>query len=229
MFNSSNMKLLLTSAVGLLAFTAIDAGFSKANAANFFFVPVAPSENANLDLNADPIFDIETDTNGNRIVGGGQPVSFNIFADITGFTAQGADEIALTWTTSIDPTELSFVSATANTRVSLTGQANQLVQTMSYLTVADGLGLRPHDGVNDFGITLTGVDLYNGGVRVGSIAVTAFDAPSVNNLNLPGNEFNQVVEVQSVPEPLTLLGAGTAMGFGAFFKRKLKASKSSKN
>ena len=227
MFNSSNMKLLLTSAVGLLAFTAIDSGFSKANAANFFFVPVAPSENANLDN--DPIFDIETDTNGNRIVGGGQPVSFNIFADITGFTAQGADEIALTWTTSIDPTELSFVSATANTRVSLTGQANQLVQTMSYLTVADGLGLRPHDGVNDFGITLTGVDLYNGGVQVGSIAVTAFDAPSVNNLNLPGNEFNQVVEVQSVPEPLTLLGAGTAMGFGAFFKRKLKASKSSKN
>jgi hypothetical protein len=48
---------------------------------------------------------------------------------------------------------------------------------VSYLTVNPGI--RPHDGVNDFGITLTGVDLYNGGVRVGSIAVTAFDAPSV--------------------------------------------------
>ena len=225
MFNSSNMKLLLTSAVGLLAFTAIDARFSKANAANFFFVPVAPSENANLDN--DPIFDIETDTNGNRIVGGGQPVSFNIFADITGFTAQGADEIALTWTTSIDPTELSFVSATANTRVSLAGPANQLVKTMSYLTVLPGY--RPHDGVSDFGITLTGVDLYNGGLKVGSVAVADFAAPSVNDLNLPGNQFNQVVEIQAVPEPLTLLGAGTAMAFGAFFKRKLKASKSSKN
>ena len=225
MFNSSNMKLLLTSAVGLLAFTAIDARFSKANAANFFFVPVAPSENANLDN--DPIFDIETYTNGNRIVGGGQPVSFNIFADITGFTAQGADEIALTWTTSIDPTELSFVSATANTRVSLAGPANQLVKTMSYLTVLPGY--RPHDGVSDFGITLTGVDLYNGGLKVGSVAAADFAAPSVNDLNLPGNQFNQVVEIQAVPEPLTLLGAGTAMAFGAFFKRKLKASKSSKN
>ena len=227
MFNCSNARLLLTSVVGLLAFTAIDAGFSKANAMNFYFVPVAPSENANLDL--DPIFDIQTDTNGLLLSpSGGQPVSFDIFADITGFTAPGtADEVSFTWTTTIDSTELSFVSATANTRVSLAGPAIQQVQRVSYLTVNPGI--RPHDGVNDFGITLTGVDLYNGGVRVGSIAVTAFDAPSVNNLNLPGNEFNQVVEVQSVPEPLTLLGAGTAMGFGAFFKRKLKASKSSKN
>jgi hypothetical protein len=86
--------LLLTSVVGLLAFTAIDAGFSKANAMNFYFVPVAPSENANLDL--DPIFDIETDTNGLLLSpSGGQPVSFDIFADITGFTAPGTADGAI--------------------------------------------------------------------------------------------------------------------------------------
>lgn len=31
---------------------------------------------------------------------------------------------------------------------------------------------------------------------------------------------------QAVPEPLTLLGTGTALGFGAFFKRQLNLSKS---
>jgi hypothetical protein len=32
------------------------------------------------------------------------------------------------------------------------------------------------------------------------------------------------VTVETVPEPLTILGAGTAAGFGAFFKRKLNQS-----
>jgi hypothetical protein len=32
---------------------------------------------------------------------------------------------------------------------------------------------------------------------------------------------------QPVPEPLTILGTATALGFGAFFKRKLKSSESS--
>jgi hypothetical protein len=32
---------------------------------------------------------------------------------------------------------------------------------------------------------------------------------------------------RSVPEPLTILGTATALGFGAFFKRKLKSSESS--
>ncbi|GBF79418.1 exosortase [Aphanothece sacrum FPU1] len=32
----------------------------------------------------------------------------------------------------------------------------------------------------------------------------------------------------TVPEPLTILGAGTAMGFGSFFKRKLTKTKNNK-
>ncbi len=40
--------------------------------------------------------------------------------------------------------------------------------------------------------------------------------------------FQGIIEVQAVPEPLTILGAGTALGFGTFFKRKL-AKKQNKN
>ncbi|MDJ0510323.1 MAG: PEP-CTERM sorting domain-containing protein, partial [Crocosphaera sp.] len=34
--------------------------------------------------------------------------------------------------------------------------------------------------------------------------------------------------ISQVPEPLTILGAGTALGFGTLFKRKLNASKKEK-
>ena len=33
--------------------------------------------------------------------------------------------------------------------------------------------------------------------------------------------FSFDIEIRHIPEPLTILGAGTAVGFGAFFKRKL--------
>ena len=36
-------------------------------------------------------------------------------------------------------------------------------------------------------------------------------------------EFKYVGSLKSVPEPLTILGAATAVGFGAFFKRKLNS------
>ena len=36
------------------------------------------------------------------------------------------------------------------------------------------------------------------------------------------------VEVSAVPEPLTILGAGTALGFGGFFKKKLASQKDNK-
>lgn len=34
------------------------------------------------------------------------------------------------------------------------------------------------------------------------------------------------VTYNAVPEPLTIFGAGTALGFGAFFKRKTKQAQS---
>jgi hypothetical protein len=38
---------------------------------------------------------------------------------------------------------------------------------------------------------------------------------------------NFLLQHEEVPEPLTILGTATALGFGAFFKRKLKSSESS--
>lgn len=46
---------------------------------------------------------------------------------------------------------------------------------------------------------------------------------SNTNSNYP--PFQGIVE--TVPEPLTMLGAGTALGFGSFFKRKLAKDKKS--
>ena len=45
---------------------------------------------------------------------------------------------------------------------------------------------------------------------------------------LPQSKIQELTltKSQAVPEPLTILGTGTALGFGAFFKRKLKPSKS---
>ncbi|ACK68026.1 C-type lectin domain protein [Rippkaea orientalis PCC 8801] len=52
---------------------------------------------------------------------------------------------------------------------------------------------------------------------------------TVMNVHLPGGwndasgteSLRGIIEVQSVPEPLTILGVGTAIGFGTAFKRKL--------
>jgi hypothetical protein len=40
------------------------------------------------------------------------------------------------------------------------------------------------------------------------------------------NGINANRSSYKVPEPLTILGTATALGFGAFFKRKLKSSES---
>lgn len=40
--------------------------------------------------------------------------------------------------------------------------------------------------------------------------------------------FTATETFEAIPEPFTILGAGTALGFGTFFKRKLKPSKSPK-
>lgn len=53
-------------------------------------------------------------------------------------------------------------------------------------------------------------------------------APSIVNLTSGGIEAARNVTIaQAVPEPLTILGSATALGFGGFLKRKLKPSKSS--
>jgi hypothetical protein len=47
------------------------------------------------------------------------------------------------------------------------------------------------------------------------------------NFDTVTSTISNEIEVECVPEPLTLLGSATALGVGAFFKRKLKSSESS--
>ena len=54
--------------------------------------------------------------------------------------------------------------------------------------------------------------------------ITFFDGDSANFLSGLDN-----VTLTAVPEPLTLLGAGTAVGFGAFFKQELNKKKKQKD
>lgn len=47
--------------------------------------------------------------------------------------------------------------------------------------------------------------------------------------NVSGEGFGGTITSQPVPEPLTILGVGTAVGFGTFFKRELAKKKKGKN
>ncbi len=48
------------------------------------------------------------------------------------------------------------------------------------------------------------------------------DDPSTGGDDIAIAQFLTTGSLRAVPEPLTLLGASAALGFGAFFKRKLK-------
>ncbi len=103
--------------------------------------------------------------------------------------------------------------------VSLSGSPVKYLETFTGGIFKQGLA--PDDGVVDFGITLTGINLFDSdGNLIGTEPASAFDAPSFNALGESGTEFNQVVEFQQVPEPLTILGSATALGVGALLKRK---------
>jgi hypothetical protein len=80
-------------------------------------------------------------------------------------------------------------------------------------TFAPGLNLVPvGSGVLNF-LDLTG-ELSPGGYTTGIGA------------SFEGVSKGAATSWTVVPEPLTILGSATALGFGAFFKRKLKSSKS---
>jgi hypothetical protein len=65
--------------------------------------------------------------------------------------------------------------------------------------------------------TKSDISSSNGVIRYQSFVVTAMDVPTGQvNVIFDGNNLGAV----AVPEPLTLLGAITAVGFGAAFKRR---------
>ncbi|GBF80924.1 PEP-CTERM sorting domain-containing protein [Aphanothece sacrum] len=92
--------------------------------------------------------------------------------------------------------------------------ANKPVKSFTtQYTYASGLNLVP------VGSGVLNVDDIAGPLSPGSY-VTSMGAYFNGKLASDGLSW------KVVPEPLTILGSATAMGFGAFFKRKLKPSKS---
>ena len=184
-----------------------------AKAANFFFEP----EGAQLD--SDPIFDILTEP--------GSEITFNVKFDTTGIVFN-PNTVSLTfdYTFQHDGFELTpkFDFASLPKTVPLaSGQVNTLPFDVNMP------GRSPHDGISDFGITLINVvERDNLGAVLNIIAAADFDAPDKTIRNLPGDEYNQVVEVQKTPEPTSTIGllALSTLGAASTFKRKLKQPKS---
>ncbi|MDJ0845921.1 PEP-CTERM sorting domain-containing protein [Crocosphaera sp.] len=91
-----------------------------------------------------------------------------------------------------------------------------------------------------FGFFDIGGELYDGAgnltfqtnnTTVAEIEQLLADGGSLTNMTFSGALFTAttpttVTTTSVVPEPLTIFGAGAALGFGGFFKRKLNQSKS---
>jgi hypothetical protein len=78
----------------------------------------------------------------------------------------------------------------------------------------------PSGSVWRLGLDGSRSEIFSGLNQPTGIAVGADGTIYVSN---NGNGINgELLALQPVPEPLTLLGATTALGFGAFFKRRLK-------
>jgi hypothetical protein len=215
-------KVLLTSLLIGGSTLMVDMQFSPAKAANFYFVP------AGSQLDNDSILDI--------VVSPGQEIAFDVFLDTRGVSSPLT--LNSFWNFTYDTGELSFIGTEdgpgiLNSVVPLGSNqfdvASVLIldNTINKLLTVNFLvtnpGRSPHDGVVDFGITLTSVT----GIGGSPDFTNSFPSPSKNGLNLPGTEFNQVVEVQTT-EPstiLSLLALGT-LGAASTLKRKLKSSKS---
>ncbi|MGL5032273.1 MAG: PEP-CTERM sorting domain-containing protein [Microcystaceae cyanobacterium] len=234
MLGSFNTKALAASVVGVLALTGLDAALSSAKATSFYFVPTLQSQDANLD--ADTIKDINQGLNGIGFeplpAPGGDTVAFDIYVDLTDLPSipSGVTYLDFLYSSVKDNGELQVLAETGRTPINVAGPSIQKVNTMTFNTTNPKL---ISDGKSDFGITLTEVTMYDGANfltanAIGTLTPAGFGAaPSFDEFGNPGTKFNQVVEVQPVPEPLTMLGSAAAMGFMGAFNRKRKAAKSS--
>ena len=216
LFTITNKLLKTKIAFGI---AALSAGISisliavSAQAASIFFL----SPGSQLD--DDTILDIR--------IGPDQPLVFNIFADITGYTPSNPettgifldlDEVTDEYFGAFNPNETRVVD--------LSGPVVQQIGQFAGVTLNPGI--EPHDGIVDFGITLTEVTLFDADENViGTDPVSSFDAPDVNERGEPGTQFNQVVELQQpIPEPSSLIGLLTlgTLGITSTFKRNLKSN-----
>ncbi|AFY45472.1 PEP-CTERM sorting domain-containing protein [Nostoc sp. PCC 7107] len=168
-------------------------------------------------LDGDEILDIEPNNN----------ISFDVFLNTQEVTGS---IVNLSYIVSYDLTELRFRNL-QNTSLQIgapqviDGQTNSRQFTISQSGT-------PGIGPGQIGIALSRISfdvlkLVNDGVSDFSIGLLG----ARNNLDqVVVNQFNlrtQTVEVQPVPEPITILGSGTALVLGALLKRKF--SKKQKN
>lgn len=186
---------------------------SKAQPPNFFFVPPGAQEDF------DPILDI--------IAAPGDILPFNVVLDASGVSLppKTFSNILVEWDYNWDPNELALLNNTNPSPTTIIDLSGGLLSTITFEALIPGL--HPHDGISDFGITLKKV-LYQG--PMGDFdATNQFPAPSLNIFNLPGNAYNQVVEVQRtiVPSPLPLLGIATAFGYSRKLRKRIKSSSTS--
>lgn len=186
-------------------------------------------------LDDDPILD--------RIIRVFQPISFEIRLDTTGLTNFGnpfpdGSTLDLDYVFDWDSTELGarpgewvdqpITSPFGPGDISATTEKSELGgDNKKFVVKYEGLQL----GVQDAPLTIltfsshSGHNLNNDGkpdfaIRLDLDSAKVRDAQG-NILGFVGNQLggNQSVEVQA-PEPLTILGSATALGFGALFQRE---------
>ena len=185
-----------------------------ANAASFKVVP------GGTQLDSDPINDIATNV--------GETLSFISQIDTTGLSASLT---SLEFEFSYDTTELNleevnilddevFDIAILPPVIDGMGISTQTVTFTAFST-----GQNPNTILDRDNLIFNVVGLQNDGLAdIQASVISAIDANNtdVTSLFQPPDRF----EVQQVPEPLTILGSGTAIAFGTYFKRKsAKANK----
>ena len=134
-------------------------------------------------------------------------------------------------------TNYRFGFTAASNEVITAGQALIMegfdsISSLSFATPVGGAGTLFSDstfdivGISNGGTTATfrtksNISSVTGFVRYETFVVTAMDVPTgIVTPEFGGNPLNPV----AVPEPLTVLGAITAAGFGAAFKRRSSKS-----
>ena len=106
--------------------------------------------------------------------------------------------------------EWRFTSVNQGVKMDLFDKSNKLLETVSFTRFLD------NSNIHNF--KFLGVISNKG--EGNAIARISFSAD--NRFSSNSNVFFDADNLQvAVPEPLTILGAGTALGFGTFFKRKL--------
>lgn len=195
---------------------------SPAYSASLSFVPVGLPI---TQLDSDALLDVKTSV--------GSPIAFTVKLDTTGLSAPLK---SLQYQVIRDPSELNLQGFTRSNEdvlffpqefltVDIRSIDNEDVATIGRTSIATGLPVGTILDLETVFYTV-GSNLINDGLSDRRIILTS--AIDINDhdvtalFEVPINQPSTNIDLQPIPEPLTLLGVGTVIGFGAAFKRKLK-------